>query len=182
MSFCQRSLHWEENISHYLLSFSVIPHSQVSPLLPSSHRANHVCTNWYSNLQETISAEERTFPIMSHFPLFFPLFYLSALQTIKHLMNCDAISSKRGCHFPLAQTLKVTVELHCALTKHEFNDTKAHLAFNQSAGFTLPCTVIFLLWWCFPSHRLLCCAPLDRKKNIVQLRCWGVYVFSLAGF
>lgn len=99
-----------KKITHFCQSFqfleiyslSVIRLSQVSPLLPSSHRANHFCTNWFSNLQEIISAEERTFPIMFSLPTFLPSFYLSALQAIKHPMNCDAVPSKNGCHFPFS--------------------------------------------------------------------------------
>ncbi len=160
------------NISLNLFSSGVILLSQVSPLLASSDKASHFCTDWFGNLQETISAEERTFPIMSSLPHFSSLFFIclhrKPLSTWWTVMQSPA---KMATIFLLHKTLKVRVKLFYDLTKHEFNGTKAHLAFNQPSGFTVTSAVGFLCMTVVcPSHRLLCCTPLDCKKDTVQLK------------
>lgn len=182
MSFCHRLLHcWEKTIFHNLFSFSVIPLSQVFPLLPSSHVANHFCTNWFGNLQEIISAAQRTFPIMSPLPTFLPSFYLSALRAIKRPMNCDAVSCEKWLSFSFSTKHQRSEWSRSALwsnmslmePKHTWLLTNLQLLLYHVPWFSFYDSL-------FPSHRLFCCTPLDCKKNTGQFKAVEVCASTLS--
>lgn len=88
------------NPLHYIFQY----YFTSSLVLGFQGTGHHFCANWFSNLQEIISVEERTFSIMYSLPAFLLSFYLSALRAIKHPMNCVAVPGKNDCHFPFSTT------------------------------------------------------------------------------
>lgn len=74
-NFCSCSLRQNWPISdfwkYFLESYSIFKGLLPFALLPQGY---YFCANWFSNLQEMVSVEERTFPIMSSLPTFLPSF------------------------------------------------------------------------------------------------------------